>query len=228
MFSLPHHQRILQLLTVLDAEFLSQSECFFGGGTAIVMLLGEYRESRDIDFLCSSVSGYRAIRNLIFDRKIQGLFKSNVKELREVRSDQYGVRTILEIENSAIKFEIVREGRIQLSGEMQANIPVKTLSRVDLFAEKLLANTDRYNDEAVNSRDIIDLAMMIEFWQGIPTEAWDKVIHAYGESARQSFIKAVDFLNRPQYFDKCCESLMISASTKSRILRALQKERETL
>ena len=79
MFSRPHHQRILRILSSLNAEFLRQSECYFGGGTAIVMLLGEYRESLDIDFLCSSVEGYRAIREVVFDERLNGLFKENIK-----------------------------------------------------------------------------------------------------------------------------------------------------
>ncbi|MBL8205288.1 MAG: nucleotidyl transferase AbiEii/AbiGii toxin family protein [Blastocatellia bacterium] len=228
MFSHPHHQRIFKLLSALDADCLRQCECFFGGGTAIVMLLGEYRESRDIDFLCSSVEGYRTIRNVVFDQGLKGLFKERVRELREVRSDQYGVRSVLEIDGVAIKFEIVREGRIALVGGNNLELPVQALSRIDLFAEKLLANTDRFNDEAVTSRDLIDLAMMIEFWDGIPREAWDKAKAAYGESAVQAFLKGIKFLSRPQYFARCCETLMIDETVQSLILPALQKERKKI
>lgn len=228
MFSHPHHQRILKLLEALDAELLRQSECFFGGGTAIVMLLGEYRESRDIDFLCSSVAGYRAIRNVVFDAGVPGLFKEPVKELREMRSDQYGVRTVLEVEGIGISFEIVREGRIELLGGENLDLPVQTLSRVDLFAEKLLANADRFNDEAVTSRDLIDLAMMIEAWNGVPSEAWGKVKNAYGESAVQAFAKGIAFLSRPKYFESCCEKMNLDPNVKPRILPALKKELKSL
>lgn len=228
MFSHPHHQRIYKLLSALDADRLRQCECFFGGGTAIVMLLGEYRESRDVDFLCSSVEGYRTLRNVVFDHSLKGLFKETVRELREVRSDQYGVRSVLEVEGVAIKFEIVREGRIELVGGNNMDLPVQTLSRVDLFAEKLLANTDRFNDEAVTSRDLIDLAIMIKFWDGIPPEAWEKTKSAYGESAVQAFIKGIDFLSRPQYFASCCEKLTIDEQVIPLILPALQKERKNV
>jgi Nucleotidyl transferase AbiEii toxin, Type IV TA system len=228
MFSHPHHQRILKLLMALDAELLQQSECFFGGGTAIVMQLGEYRESRDIDFLCSSVAGYRALRNVVFDEGVKGLFKEPVKELRAVRSDQYGVRTVLEVEGIGISFEIVREGRIELLGGEHLDLPVQPLSRADLFAEKLLANADRFNDEAVASRDLIDLAMMVEAWNGIPSEAWGKVKKAYGESAVQAFAKGLAFLSRPKYFESCCEKLNLDPNVKSRILPALRKELKNL
>jgi hypothetical protein len=228
MFSRPHHQRIFQLLSALDAELLRQSECYFGGGTAIVLLLGEYRESRDVDFLCSSVEGYRALRNVVFDSGLKGLFQQPVKELREVRSDQYGVRSVLEVDGIGISFEIVREGRIDLSGEVQPKLPVSILSKTDLFAEKLLANADRFNDEAVKSRDLIDLAVMIEGWNGIPPEAWEKTKAAYGDSAVQAFTKGIDFLSRPQYFASCCEKLAIDEVVKPLILPALQKERKKL
>lgn len=228
MFSRPHHQRILKLLSSLDAALLRQSECYFGGGTAIVMLLGEYRESLDIDFLCSSVEGYRAIRNVVFDKGLSGLFKESVKELREVRSDQYGIRSVLEVDGIAVTFEIVREGRIDLAEGDKMNLPVQTLSRVDLFAEKILANADRFNDEAVASRDLIDLAMMSEFWNGIPQEAWDKAKKAYGESAVQAFAKGINFLSRPKYFESCCEKLKLDAIGKALILPALKRERDKL
>ncbi len=57
MFERPHHQRIAKFLATLDAEFLAQSGCYFGGGTAIVLSLNEYRESMDVDFLRDSIDG---------------------------------------------------------------------------------------------------------------------------------------------------------------------------
>ena len=67
MFKRPHHQRIAQVLAALDADLLQQTQCYFAGGTAIVLLLDEYRESLDIDFLCASQDGYRLLRNLVGD-----------------------------------------------------------------------------------------------------------------------------------------------------------------
>ena len=62
MFERDHHNRIQTLLSALNTDFLAQNKCFFGGGTAIVLALDEYRESVDIDFLCAShrpISFYR-------------------------------------------------------------------------------------------------------------------------------------------------------------------------
>ncbi len=51
MFERPHHQRMAKLLHAFDTELLNTTQCYFAGGTAIVLLLGEYRESLDIGFL---------------------------------------------------------------------------------------------------------------------------------------------------------------------------------
>lgn len=57
MFERPHHQRIAQVLRALNAPLLRENQCLFGGGTAIALRYGEYRESVDIDFLVSGVAG---------------------------------------------------------------------------------------------------------------------------------------------------------------------------
>jgi len=60
MFERPHHQRIGKILHAFNAALLHETKCYFGGGTAIVLSLDEYRESLDIDFLCASNDGYQA------------------------------------------------------------------------------------------------------------------------------------------------------------------------
>ena len=53
MFERPHHQRIAQVLRALDGPLLRENNCLFGGGTAIALRYGEYRESVDISiFWC--------------------------------------------------------------------------------------------------------------------------------------------------------------------------------
>ena len=161
MFKRAHHNRIQSLLTALDADFLGRNNCFFGRGTAIVLALDEYRESIDIDFLCASQDGYRELRNTITNVSLGAIFARPVELAREVRADRYGIRTFLLSDGVPVKFEIVSEGRIHIDGFIDPATGVLTLSRTDMYAEKLLANTDRYNDKAVASRDIIDLAMMM-------------------------------------------------------------------
>ena len=62
MFRREQHSNVLAVLAAFDAANLSQCRFLFGGGTRIVLDLEEYRESHDIDFLCSDAEGYAELR----------------------------------------------------------------------------------------------------------------------------------------------------------------------
>ncbi|TAK92401.1 MAG: hypothetical protein EPO06_00895 [Burkholderiaceae bacterium] len=222
MFKRPHHQRIHTLLRNLDSDLLTQCQCYFAGGTAIVLLLDEYRESVDVDFLCASSAGYRQLRSLVFDRGLTALMRKPVKLLRDVRADRYGIRTFVEVDHVPIKFEIVQEGRIALEGNLDPQLGVPVLSRSDMYAEKLLANADRYNDIATASRDIIDLAMMINQWGPIPQAAWQKVRQAYGESAEKAYGKAIDLMSDAGYLSECLNKMQMDQQRSAQILAAFK------
>ena len=64
-FQRPHHRANGNLLARLDAAFLDDAQCYFGGGTRIALALGEYRESRDVDFLCATRAGFKKLRETI-------------------------------------------------------------------------------------------------------------------------------------------------------------------
>ena len=207
MYRREHHQKISEVLQRLDAQILKDHACYFGGGTAIALMNDEYRESVDIDFLVSDLTRYRALRELLTSPKGIATITKNGRELvltREIRTDQYGIRAMLRVGDINIKFEIISEGRIAFDVPKAKDCvgDVVTLSRVDLVASKLLANVDRWNDDAVFNRDVIDLAMMKvnknEFHQAI-----EKAKLAYGDSVLTSLDKAInrlftkeDFLNR--------------------------------
>ena len=57
-FKRPAHREVSAILSAMNAAFLRDAECYFAGGTRIVLELGEYRESKDIDFLCASRNGF--------------------------------------------------------------------------------------------------------------------------------------------------------------------------
>lgn len=69
----PHHQRIERVLHALNPDVLTACTCYFGGGTAVALLLGEYRESVDVDFVCSDRDGFRRLRNLVTDTSLGDL-----------------------------------------------------------------------------------------------------------------------------------------------------------
>jgi hypothetical protein len=62
MFRRESHQSVHAVLGFLRADRLAFCRVLFGGGTRIVLDLDEYRESEDIDFLCSDPSGYADVR----------------------------------------------------------------------------------------------------------------------------------------------------------------------
>ena len=88
---------VLAALGNLHADALLNTECFFGGGTRIVLALGEYRESADVDFLCASRTGYRALRASVSAQSLGMIARRGVKLAREVIADRYGIRTFLDV-----------------------------------------------------------------------------------------------------------------------------------
>ncbi|MBA3485863.1 MAG: nucleotidyl transferase AbiEii/AbiGii toxin family protein [Lysobacter sp.] len=174
MFERANHRRIASVLHAFDGELLERVNCFFGGGTAIVLMLNEYRESVDINFLCADHDGYRELRQSLSAPTLGALLRTPLKHTRDVRTERDKISTYLEIDGIPIKVEFVLEARIDIGGAMDASLCVPVLSRQDMDAEKILANADRGPDRSVMSRDIIDLAMMIRGWGPIPEAAWSK------------------------------------------------------
>jgi hypothetical protein len=69
------------------------------------------------------------------------------------------------VDGEPVKFEIILEARIEVKGTQSGRLLVPALDRASCFAEKWLANADRWNDVSVLSRDAIDLAFMLHAWQ---------------------------------------------------------------
>jgi hypothetical protein len=224
MFNRPHHQRIAKILKALNSDLLQKTECYFAGGTAIALSLNEYRESVDIDFLCSSKEGYRLLRNVVSENSLGSLLNEPFKLVREVRTDRYAIRTFIEIDSTPIKIEFVREDRIEIEGSYNAILSVPMLSRQDMYAEKLLANADRGLDKFVKSRDIIDLAMMIDSWGNIPNEALNKTYKAYGDQIVKAFQKSVDLIKDKTYFRTCLESAHMDKDLVDKIPKILENQ----
>lgn len=216
MFERPHHQRIAQILLSLNGDLLRQHNCLFGGGTAIALRYGEYRESVDIDFLVSNINSYRQLRLLTTDfLGILALFQHNIgliSQIREVRADQYGIRTMLLVAGTQVKFEIILEGRIKLQspGVDDQICGISTLSPLDMVTSKLLANSDRWADESVFNRDLIDLAMMQPSMDLFRT-AVTKAELAYGKAIAKDIVKATEkFQCRPEWLERCMLAMEIN------------------
>src|SRR5436305_7018302 len=184
MFRRQQHRNVLALLTALDSRRLTRCKFLFGGGTRIVLELNEYRESHDVDFLCSDPEGYSELRFEAATSGYPSLFRPNsgvdLEFPREMRTDQYGIRFPVVIGGDSIRVELIREARIELGAETKpAWAPVDCLSLSDCYAEKLLANADRWADRQVLSRDLIDLGALRHRIGPIPAAVWQKVEAAY-------------------------------------------------
>ena len=96
-FKRPEHRAVAAALRAMDHDLLTCCACWFGSGTEIVLGLGEYRLSKDIDFLCSDANGYREMRSLVLSHGTSALFSGGVREERVFKSDQYGIRGIISL-----------------------------------------------------------------------------------------------------------------------------------
>ena len=213
MFERPHHQRIAHILAALDADVLRQHGCLFGGGTCVALRHGEYRESVDMDFVVSNTAGYRELRQMLNGATgLVAVTRPGAQPLelaREIKVDQYGIRTQVRMDGQAIKFEIVREARIELEqpGPTDSLCGVSTLTPLDMTATKLLANSDRFADDGVFSRDVIDLGLMNPT-TSLLRAGMTKAEQAYGTSVATDLAKAIDRLHdRPGWLDRCMQAM---------------------
>ncbi|HEX6900406.1 MAG TPA: nucleotidyl transferase AbiEii/AbiGii toxin family protein [Thermoanaerobaculia bacterium] len=209
MFKRPQHRHVLALLKAFDSEKLARCRFFFGGGTRIVLELDEYRESRDVDFLCSDREGYAELRAEASTSGYPALFKPGAADLfrflREMRTDQYGIRFAAEVEGEVIRVELIREARIDLDPGVRPDwSPVDCLSLTDCQAEKLLANSDRWADRQVLSRDLIDLGALRSRCGPVPEVAWAKAENAYKKVIREDLLKALDAFNVDTLHQRRC------------------------
>jgi hypothetical protein len=213
-FTRDRHRSVATALGLLDAEFLGAAACCFAGGTRVVLELGEYRESEDMDFLCADRDGYRALRMEVSQWSLGRITKAPVRLLREVRSDRYGIRTMLDLDGQPMKFEIVFEGRIPLGLEHVGGTDVPCLDRPSCIAEKFLANADRGGDDAYWGRDVIDLAFMIDAWGiEIAKHGLEVARGAYGDVVVRAAGEAAGRLQGDaKWQQKCLERLSMKPS----------------
>ena len=233
LFKRPHHQRIAHVLNVLNGSMLRDNNCLFGGGTVIALRYGEYRESIDIDFLVSDIASYRNLRQLLTGvNGIAAILLAGTAPLaqtREIRVDQYGIRTMLQVADQSIKFEIILEGRIELEppGTSDEICNIATLTPLDMATSKLLANSDFWNDDGVFNRDIIDLAMMNPSLT-LLRSAVAKAETAYGHAIRKDLGKAIERMqDRRDWLERCMQVMAINLP-KAVIWQQLRKLRRVL
>lgn len=221
-FSLGHHNKILTILTSLNADLFREGSAYFGGGTLLALDFGEYRWSKDVDFICPvSSSGYRSLRSAIFEGGYEALF-SDLSQVQVGRgtTDQYGIRMVVHVEDVPIKTEIIAEARFELDApRYPAWSPVPCLSLNDCFTAKLLANSDRYLDDSVEARDLIDLAVL-RLQSPIPKISIEKAERAY-EVMRPLKVAIQRFQSKPNDRERWFASLQIEGTRIPKVIEGI-------
>jgi Nucleotidyl transferase AbiEii toxin, Type IV TA system len=208
----------------MDAAFLAGASCYFGGGTQLAMSLGEYRVSRDIDFLCSSRAGVRAVREAVTNRSLGPMLRSKLGLVRDVRMDRDGIRTFFEVDGVRLKFEIVFESRIDLAGDFDRAFGVPVLRPAHAVAEKLLANADRGLDESTLARDLVDLAFAAAHFARPTIDAGFALAEeAYGAAIRRYLEQSLAAFGERRRAAECIKSLAVDdTATLRKGLRVLR------
>jgi hypothetical protein len=233
MFERQLHQRIAQVLGALNGTLLKEHSCLFGGGTVIALRFGEYRESVDIDFLLSDVTHYRSLRQMLKGSDgINAILlpgQPSLVQVRDIRADQYGIRTMLSVAGQPIKFEIILEGRIELAAPTAKDVVcgIFTLTALDMVASKLLANSDRWADDGVFSRDLIDLAM-IQPRLPLLRQAITKTKAVYGQAISVDLGKAIHQLQQRQGWLERCMQAMAMTLPKALVWQRMRNLHKTL
>jgi hypothetical protein len=133
------------------------------------------------------------------------------------------------VDEQPIKFEIVFEARIalQVSGKADEICGVPTLTPLDMAASKLLANSDRWPDDGVFSRDLIDLAMMKP---ALPLlrQAVAKAEGAYGAAVRRDLQRAIDRMQaRTGWLERCMQVMGVTG-TQAQVWQRIRALRRVL
>lgn len=225
------HQRIGRVLALMDAAFLEEAECYFGGGTQLVMSHGEFRESRDIDFLVSSKPGLRMLRETVNERSLGRIFKGKIHLAKEVRAERDAIRTYIAEDPSLepLKFEIVVDGRIDLKGAMDNVLGVPRLELPCAIAEKLLANADRGRAKEHRARDVVDLAFVgLDVDDMALVAGCELAQSAYGQVILKELDEVLKMLHLDaKYRAQCVEDLLVEdvKALKKGLVRLQQVKR---
>lgn len=119
---------------------------------------------------------------------------------------------MLQVDSEPIEFEIVLEGRIELDPPSQDDeiCGISTLTPSDMASSRLLANSDRWADDGVFSRDLIDLAMM-RLPPVLLRRAAEKARQAYGDAIFTNLGKAIDRMQvRRGWLERCLHAMAMT------------------
>jgi hypothetical protein len=216
--------RLAPLLEALDADLLEEAGCVLGGGAAVALSLGAYREVGGVRVLCASAEGYRVLKARLHEAGLDALLRvpGSLKALRAPRADPWGVLAAVEVEGRPVRVELARELGLGPGSARHPELGVPVLGRVDLFCERLLSNADRWANPASLGRDAIDLLVMTGAWGPIPEAAWAKAWAIGGDLVEHAHAQAMAGLSDPAQLARCGRGLSLSVKAVARVRAALE------
>lgn len=211
-FQREHHNKIITILEKLNSDLFEECKVLFCGGTLLALDFEEYRESKDIDFACQiPTPGYRKLRSVIFNYGFEGLFNNHSGlTIKGETSSHDSIRILVEINQKPIKLEILAWKLFDLdSPRYPAWSPVPCISTNDCFSCKLLSNANRYMDNSVEARDLIDLAIL-RLQYIIPQDAIRKAEEVF-EVVRPLQDAIQRFQEKEEFRERCFDNLKINS-----------------
>jgi hypothetical protein len=216
-----YHHCLRVLIGSLNAPFLAVNGCFLSGATPVIFSLDEYRTADSLVLSCFGQNGYRQLREVVSHTSLGPIFRQPIELARPVRADRFGIRTYVMVDSRPIHIEIYKEDRFRPAPGCPTS--ALTLSRSDMFVERLLANADQSLGATTVSAPAVDLAIMVSSWGAIPEEAWNKALNAYGSSVTQAYIAAVSMLRDAKCRSHCVHDLSLAPSANQILVKILPK-----
>jgi hypothetical protein len=211
VFERSHHRRIATLLDALHGPLLRGRGCLFGGGTAMALRFGEYRESVAGDFLVSRLDDCRHLRNEPTGPRGPAAITrgpGRLAQVGELRAHRCGIRTRVSVDCqpscSRSCWRVASPCKRRATATWRG---IATPTPLDMATSKLLANSDRWPDDGVFSPDLIDLAMMRPSL-ALLRSAVAKAEGAYGASILRDLGRAIDRMqSRTGWLERCMEAM---------------------
>jgi hypothetical protein len=116
---------------------------------------------------------------------------------------------------------------LQQPGKADELCGVPTLTLLDMAASKLLANSDRWPDDGVFSRDLIDLAMMKPSL-ALLRDAVAKAEGVYGDAVRRDLQRAIERMRERTGWLEHCMLVMGMAGTQAQLWQRIRALRRVL
>ena len=219
-----HKELMLKILADIADEPVLAMNLGFKGGTACYFLYGLDRFSVDLDFDLLDVSKRDEVLG-----KIDSILKKY--GIVKMGGNVFSRKLKYSEDASSLKIDVSdRSENITISTyaviDIVSGVPLKVMSKADMFAHKLVALKERYDDKSkykqIANRDLFDIDFFFQNnWEYNPD-----VIHARtGKTEAEYLHELAEFVDAKVDNEKILEGLgsLVSASQRQWIVKNLKK-----